>query len=139
MRIAYVHAHAVGLCASHVFERMFVFACTTYVKTPFPLQVGTANSTHIIYTLAHLGWIWEAHPHSTESPLSFLTGLEREKGRGRSLQGGIVTWHSLNHNLAEIIEVFKLLLVSPSVFPLLCLCRFQARCQFEEKQEGNAC
>lgn len=120
-----------------------MFVCVKYVKTTFTLQVGSANSTHIIYTLAHIGWIWEAHPHSTESPLSFLTGLEtkkkREKGRGRNLQGGIVTWHSFYHNVAEIIEVLKLLLVSPSFFSLLRLCRFQTRCQFEENQEVSAC
>lgn len=149
------HTYLIYVC-----ERMFVcfvclcFVCLSvrvkYVKTTFTFEIGTPDSTHIICTLAHLGWTRETHPHSTESPPSFLTGLETKKkkkrekrGEGESLSEALLfyfsSWHSLCRNLAEIIEVLRLLLVSPSVFPPFCLCRFQTRCQFEETQGVDAC
>lgn len=118
-----------------------------YVKTALALGAGTADSTRIICTLAHLGWTQGTHHHSTESPPSFLTGLEtkkrvgererkreREKVSGRVCSYTFSSWQRLCHNLAEIIEVLKLLPVSPSVSLPLCLCQFQTRCQFEEAE-----
>lgn len=47
---------------------------------------------------------------------------EREKVQGRDCSFTFCSWQSLHYNLAEIIEVLKLLPVSPSVFLPLCLC-----------------
>ena len=113
--------------------------CAKYVKTTSTLGIGTADSTRIICTLAHIGWTRESHHHSTRSPPSFLTGLEEKKREREGVQGRncsfpFCRWHSCYYNLAEIIEVVKLLPVSPSVFIHLCLSSFQTRCKFEEAQ-----
>lgn len=68
---------------------MFVFVRVKYVKTSFTVEVGSADSTHIICTLAHLGWARKAHPYSSESPSPFLKGLETKKKKEKSAEGEI--------------------------------------------------
>lgn len=124
-------------------QGLLVSVCAKYFKTTSTLGVGTIDSTRIICTLVHLGRTRETHHHSTESPPSFLTGLEmkkrereRERVQGRECSFTFCSWQSLCYNLAEIIEVLKLLPMSPSVF--FPLCQYQTRCQFDEKQGFDA-
>lgn len=135
------HAHVLLFIQAYIYTSV----CAQYVKTTFTFGVGAADSTRIICTLAHLGWTRGTHHHSTESPPSFLTGLETKKGErerekvsGRVCSFMFCSWQRLYHNLVEIIEVLKLLSLSPSVSLPRCLCQFQTRCQFKEAQGVDA-
>lgn len=126
---AYIHAFTYVCAAVLVACLCKICQNNLYIRNrycrfhPYHLYIGTR----------------ESHHHSTRSPPSFLTGLEKKKREREGVQGRncsftFCCWHSCYYNLAEIIEVVKLLPVSPSVFIHLCLSSFQTRCKFEEPQ-----
>lgn len=76
-----IHGHALLFMPAYTY-----CMCVSAVRNT--LGAGTADSTRIICTLAHLCRTQETHHHSTENSPSFLKGLETQKKREREREKG---------------------------------------------------